>query len=91
MSVRIPLEDWSDIFDEEGFSKLLHKFGGMGLYSKDRGPECYGIFPRGGMEDCKEILKILFQNSVGGLRPDIMAQSVINTKKVIWLDHSQNE
>lgn len=91
MSVRMPLEDWSDIFDEKGFSELLHKFRGMGLYSKDRGPECYGIFPRGGLEDCKEILRILFQKSVGGLRPDIMAQSVIGAKKNIWLDHSQDE
>lgn len=87
MSVRMPLEDWSDIFDEEGFDKLLHEFRGMGLYSKDRGPECYGIFPRGGLEDCKEILKILFQRSAGGLRPDIMAQSVIGAKRNIWIDH----
>lgn len=91
MSVRMPLKDWSDIFDEKGFDNLLHKFSGMGLYSKDRGPECYGIFPKGGLEDCKEILRILFQKAVGGLRPEIMAQSTINTKKVIWLDHSHDE
>lgn len=87
MSVRLPLEDWSDLYDKEGFSNLLHKFGGMGLYSKHRGSESYGLFPRGGREDCKNILKMLFQNSVGGLRPDIIAQSSVNTKKVIWLDH----
>jgi hypothetical protein len=88
MSIRLPLEDWSDLFDKKGFSKLLHEFGGMGLYSKDRGPECYGLFPRGGREDCKEILKVLFQKSVGGLRPDIYARSVVNAKKNIWIDHS---
>lgn len=91
MSIRIPLEDWSDLFDKEGFSKLLHKFGGMGLYSKDRGPECYGLFPKGGQEDCKEILKILFEKSVGGLLPDIYARSVVNAKKNIWIDHSEEE
>lgn len=87
MSIRVPIDDWSDLFDKEGFSKLLHTFGGMGFYSKDRGPECYGLFPRGGQDDCKEILKILFEKSVGGLRPDIYARSVVNAKKNIWINH----
>jgi hypothetical protein len=63
------------------------------MYSNNRGPESYDIFTRIGheLEDCKGLLKTLFEKSVGGLRPDIYAQSVVNTKKNIWIDHSEEE
>jgi hypothetical protein len=88
MAVRIPLEDWAEFYSRKDLSDLMHKFGGMGMYSQNRGPEAYLLFPRGGGEDCKEILRILFQKAVGGLRPDIYAQSVVISKKSIWIDHS---
>ena len=89
MAARIPLNDWSDIYNKEDFSELMKKFGYMGTYSKNRGAEAYVIFTSNGAADCKEILKVLFQKSVGGLRPDIYARSVVNAKKNIWIDHSQ--
>ena len=88
MAVRIPLKDWSDIYSKEEFSQLIKKFGYMGIYSKNRGPEAYVIFASNGTYDCKEMLKTLFEKSVGGLRPDIYARSVVNVKKDIWIDHS---
>jgi hypothetical protein len=91
MAVRIPLKDWSDIYNKEDFSQLMNKFGYMGIYSKNRGPEAYVIFTSNGADDCKEILKTLFERSVGGLRPDIYARSVVNAKKNIWIDHSEEE
>lgn len=91
MAARIPLNDWSDIYNKEDFSELMKKFGYMGTYSKNRGVEAYVIFTSNGAADCKEILKVLFQKSVGGLRPDIYARSVVNAKKNIWIDHSQEE
>lgn len=89
MAARIPLKDWSDIYSKEEFSQLMKKFGYMGIYSKNRGPEAYVIFTSNGADDCKEMLKILFEKSVGGLRPDIYARSVVNAKKNIWIDHSR--
>jgi hypothetical protein len=89
MAVRIPLKDWLDIYSKEEFSQLMKKFGYMGIYSKNRGPEAYVIFTSDGADDCKKILKTLIEKSVGGLRPDIYAQSVVNAKKNIWVDHSQ--
>lgn len=91
MAVRIPLKDWSDIYNKEDFSELMKKFGYMGIYSKNRGPEAYVIFTSDGTDACKEILKTLFEKSAGGLRPDIYARSVVNAKKNIWIDHSEEE
>jgi hypothetical protein len=91
MAVCMPLVDWSDLFTEDTYSQLLRKYGGKGMYSKNRGPKSYDIFMKKGheLEDCKEILKFLFEKSVGGLRPDIYARSVVNAKKNIWIDHSE--
>lgn len=94
MAVSIPVNDWSDLLDQEDYHELVSKYGGKGVPSNFRGRKSYDIFTpieRKGPEDCKEMLKFLFQKAVGGLRPEIMAQSVVNTSKVIWLDHSQNE
>jgi len=88
MSVRLPISNWSDIFADDNFHKLVDLFGGKGIYHDNRGPDSYGIFPRRGVQGCKDILKFLFEKSVGGLRPDIYARSVVNAKKNIWIDHS---
>jgi hypothetical protein len=90
MSVRIPLDDWKDHFNNEGYSKLLNKFGGFGLYSDDRKENSYGIFPSGGIDDCKEILRILFDKAAGGLKPDIFAKTAVNAHKNIWIQYDQN-
>jgi hypothetical protein len=89
MSIRIPLKDWPDLFEDKNFHQLVDLFGGKGLYHGNRGPDSYGIFPREGIKGCKDILNFLFENSVGGLRSDIYARSVVNAKKNIWIDHSQ--
>lgn len=94
MAVSVPIDDWSDLLDQEDYHELVSKHGGKGIPSTYKGHEYYDIFTkidREGPEDCKEMLKFLFQKAVGGLRPEIMAQSVANTSKVIWLDHSQDE
>ena len=94
MAVSIPINDWSDLLDQEDYHELVSKYGGKGIPSNFRGRKSYDIFTpieRKGPEDCKEMLKFLFQKAVGGLRPEIMAQSVVNSSKVIWLDHSQDE
>jgi hypothetical protein len=91
MAVCMPLADWSDLFTENGYRQLLHKYGGKGMYSNNRGPKSYDIFMKNGreIEDCKELLKLLFEKSVGGLRSNIYARSVVNAKKNIWFDHSK--
>jgi hypothetical protein len=89
MAVCLPLADWSNLFTEDGYRQLLHKYGGKGMYGNNRGPKSYDIFMKKGheLEDCKELLKFLFEKSVGGLRPNIYARSVVNAKKNIWIDH----
>lgn len=90
MAVSIPTADWSDLLDQEDYHELVSKYGGKGVPANIKGKESYDIFAkidREGPDDCKEILRILFQKAVGGLSPEIMAQSVINTEKIIWLDH----
>ena len=91
IAVCIPLADWSDLLTDDDYDKLFRLYGGKAMYSKNRGPESYDIFTRIGreLEDCKELLKSLFEKSVGGLRPDIYARSVVNAKKNIWIDHSE--
>jgi hypothetical protein len=86
MAVCLPLADWSDLYDKEDYRKLLDTFGGLGMYSNNRGPESYDLFTKAGQrpKDCREILKTLFVKSVGGLRPNIYAQSVVSSKKDIW-------
>lgn len=90
MSVRIPVSEWEDIFDEN-FDNLVELFGGRGFFSSNRRSYSYGIFPMEGGEGCKNILKYLFEKSVGGLRPDIYAESVVNAKKNIWIEHDNRE
>jgi len=83
MAVCMPLADWSDLFTDDGFRQLLHKHGGKGMYSNNRGPESYDLFVKKGheLEYCKKILRVLFEKALGGLRPNIYAKSVVNAKK----------
>lgn len=89
MAVRIPLKDWADLYNKNELSELMHRYGYMGMYSKNRGPEAYVLYSKDGPNDCKRILKEMFEKSVDGLRPDIYAKSVVNSKKNIWFDHSR--
>ncbi|MBT8339338.1 MAG: hypothetical protein HKP58_04170 [Desulfatitalea sp.] len=88
MAIRIPLKDWEDIFNDEDYKKLFKLYGEMGMYSENRGPIAYVIFTERGVSDCIELLKVCFEKSVGGIRPDIFAQSSVNSDKNIWVDHS---
>lgn len=90
MSVRIPVNDWDDLFNDEGYAKLLNRFGGFGLFSDSRREPSYGIFPSGGCVDCKEILRILFVKAAGGLHPKISAKTKINSHKNIWIQYDDN-
>jgi hypothetical protein len=69
---------------------LVDKFGGKGMYSNARG-KSYDLFTRGGPDVCKEILKFLFDESVGGLQSDIYAQSSVNSRKNIWIENIDDE
>lgn len=93
MAVCLPLKDWSDLLADDDYHQLFRLHGGKALYSNNRGPESYDIFIRIGqeIEGCKALLKELFDKSAGGLRPDIYARSVVNAKKNIWIEHSEEE
>lgn len=93
MAVSIPIKDWSDLLGPKDYDDLYSSFGGEKYYSINRGQEQCDIYTkveRKGPEDCKQMLKFLFEKAAGGLRPEIMAQSNPCTKKTIWLDHNKD-
>ena len=61
------------------------------MYTRNRGPLAFLFFPDEGIEDCKNILNDMFTKSVGGLKPDILAKKIVNSKKHIWIEHVDNE
>jgi len=77
MAICIPLIDWSDLLTENDFDNIFKLYGGKSMYSSNRGPKSYDVFARIGqeVEDSKGMLKYLFEKAVGGLRPEIMAES----------------
>lgn len=89
MAIRIPLSEWSDIYSKEELRDLYQKYGGSAFYSNNRGPQSYLIFSRSGrrVDDCKAMLKSIFEKTVGGLKPDIYASSIVNSKENIWVKH----
>jgi hypothetical protein len=93
MAICMPVADWSDLLTDDDYDKLFKLHGGKAMFSNNRGPESYDIFTRIGreLEDCKDLLEALFEKSIGGLRPDIYARSVVNAKKNIWINHSEQE
>jgi hypothetical protein len=91
MAVSMPLLMWKDLYDDGDFHHLIDEYGGKGMYCNNRGPESYVIFPRGGLEGCKSVLRLLFEKAVGGLQPDIYAESTVNSTKNIWLEHQDGE
>ena len=93
MAIRIPLTNWEEFFLNGNFHQLVDKFGGWGMYSNIRG-KSYNLFtriPDHPPDICKEVLKFLFEKAVGGLKPDIYAQSIVNSTKNIWLEHQDEE
>lgn len=91
MAISTPLKDWVGLLNEEDYKELLRRYGTMWLHSNQRGPESYDIFVKNGPDDCRAILEFLFLKSVGGLRPDIYAQSVVNADKNVWVEHSEEK
>ena len=87
IGVRIPVEDWSDLYTEDEFRQFQNRYGGVGIFSSNRGPRAFLLFPKGEVGGCIKILHDMFEKSVGGLKPDIMAKKFVNSKKVIWIDH----
>jgi hypothetical protein len=90
MAVRIPYDDWEGFFGEEGIEEIVDDFGGMGMDCEGRKPSSYIIFPATGLEGCKDILSMMFEKAVGGLRPDIYARGIVSARKNIWVDHKYN-
>ena len=91
IGVRIPVEDWCDLYSEDDFMGFQKIYGGVGRYSSNRGPYSFGLFPKGEVDGCIKILHDMFEKAVGGLKPDIMARSIVNSKKIIWVDHGDQD
>ena len=91
IGVAIPVEDWSDLYSEDDFRGFQKIYGGVGMYSNNRGPRAFLLFPKGEVGGCIKILHDMFEKSVGGLKPDIMAENFANSKKHIWIDHGDQD
>lgn len=89
LAVSIPLVDWSDLFTEDELTVVFRRYREFGIFCKNRGPESYVVYAKSGkrVDGCMTILRILFEKSVGGLKPDIYASSIVNSKKNIWVEH----
>jgi hypothetical protein len=91
MIVRIPCSEWKEFFEDGDFHQLVDKFKVTGMYTKSRGKKDYILLTNGEDNICREVLRFLFEKAVGGLHPDIYAESTVNSTKNIWVEHQDGE
>lgn len=90
LAVRIPLVYWLDLYTKDELIEKFKSYRELGMFCQNRGTESYVIFTKSGkrVENCKIILKILFEKAAGGLKQEIYASSIVNSSRNIWAKHS---
>lgn len=88
MEVSIPHKDWSDLLSQKDIDEFSRRCVCDIVSSKGLGEEHYFfVTKRERPDDCKAILKYLFDISAGGLTPEIMADSM----PYLWIDYEQEK
>lgn len=86
MAIRIPISNWDDIIEADGYQSMSEHIGGVMQQSENKVPSImiYATIDNQ-IADCKDLLKLLFDKAAGGLRPNIFAKTKVAAKKNIWM------